>query len=286
MKKPNTTQKFVTLAVAVFLIIFSTLVVVQAIDPESPDAVNVTASRTASYPTGDVLNYSRAYIHVANISHAQPTLKWVGYVGNISGTIALKDSSAYKLFDWSTSTISGELYATKEASASGQFNGGIPEWANVICANQSMINDEGKIYNHTVTDGDAYNQTFKTSGFTLGEFYAGETLLNDTLVAGPLGSSAGRECHGINLYVSSSRPAESGTADWAEVVLTDLTFEDEDGDSDWGPRFQYDLIYAGILENATVGYDGGEYDFQLMLPQSGLEGSQSTVAFYFYIELV
>ncbi len=277
-------KKIISLVLIACLLLASMLVVVTAIDPEKPDRIQNLSNRTASYPLGWKLNKTRGYIYVTKISHAQPTLKWLGYVGNVTGTIALKDSSAYALFDWSTSSVTGEIYATKEASAHAGdiFGGGIPDWANVICANQSMINDEMGLFNHSVTEGDRYNNTFRKENFTLKAFYAGTTLVNDTLVANRVNDN----CRGLILNRNGTRGTGVISSKWQEVVLTDKTTEDESSDSGYGKAIQYDIIYAALIENQTYGYNREKMDFQMLLPQSGRQGTVSNVAFYFYVELI
>ena len=63
--------------------------------------------------------------------------------------------------------------------------------------------------------------------------------------------------------------------------MTDTTYEDEgSGDLD------YDLVYAALIQNNVYGFDSTIYDFQILLPESGLEGTQANTVYYFYVELV
>ncbi len=284
MKHTHIIQKITSLILIAILVLSTMLFVVTAVDPEKPDRIQNLSNRTANYPIGWKLNKTRGFIYISKITHAQPTLKWLGYVGNVTGTIALKDSSSYALFDWSTSVVTGEVYASKEASAHAGdiFGGGIPDWANVICANQTMINDEMGLFNHSITEGDRYNNTFRKENFTLKTFYAGTTLVNDTLVAHRVNDN----CRGLILNVNGTRGTGTAASKWQEVVLTDRTTEDESSDSGYGKAIQYDIIYAALLENQTYGYNRQKVDFQMLLPQSGRQGNVNNVAFYFYVELI
>jgi hypothetical protein len=92
----------------------------------------------------------------------------------------------------------------------------------------------------------------------------------------------GSGCYGANLYVNDSSQA----TDWEEIVLMDGSYEIE---AAAGPyAYQFDLIYAALIENNTQGYrNDTTYDFQILLPQSGLEGAGTpNIAYYIYIELV
>jgi hypothetical protein len=59
--------------------------------------------------------------------------------------------------------------------------------------------------------------------------------------------------------------------------------------SDFEELLLYDgsyVVYAALLEDSITGFDGTEYDFQMILPDSGLEGSQTPETYYFYVELI
>jgi hypothetical protein len=259
--------------------------IVSASNPSQPTSIIVDSNSTNSYPNGTVLNYTRGYIYFLTINESQLTQKWVGYVGNINGEFALQDADADALYDWDIATITGELYATKEGplgaapnyDLSNRFAGGVPVWSNLTCANSTQLSTEEVLYNHTSTDEDSYSSTFKTTGFTNPGFYAGENEVADNDCYG--GCTA---CSGAHLNQNNADEPDGGN--WSQVVLTDGTSQPESAAQNNLMRF--DIIYAAILENDSVGFDGNTYDFQIMLPQSGLQGSQPNVAFYFYVELI
>ena len=137
-----------------------------------------------------------------------------------------------------------------------------------------MIVDEESLFNHTTTDEDSYSNTFKNGNFfNLTTFYAGTRQVTDSSVVG--GGAGG--CYGAYLMQNNTDQWEN----WEEVVLTDGTTEDEGG-----ADFDFDIIYAALIQNNEYGFDNITYDFQILLPESGLEGSQSSTAYYFYVELV
>ena len=71
-------------------------------------------------------------------------------------------------------------------------------------------------------------------------------------------------CNSTNLYVNS---AES--SDFEQVLLYDGS----------------NVIYTSLLEDSVTGFDGTQYDFQMILPEMGSTGWSSATAYYFYIEL-
>lgn len=246
-----------------------------AIEPTRPTSMTYVTNSTTGGQEGLSQAHQRGYIHFVNIDESAPTQKWKAYVGNVSGEFALQDASGNAIYDWTISTITGELYATKEAPSggSGRFQGAIPDWTAIQCANSTMIDDEESLFNHTTSDEDSYSNTFKNSDyFNLTTFYAGETQVTDSSVIG--GAASG--CYGA--YMNTNNADQF--SDWQEVVLTDGTYEDE-GSGDW----DYDIIYATLLENNVNGFDNRLYDFQILLPESGLDGSQTPMTYYFYVEL-
>lgn len=280
--------QIILLFLVMSLLIFS-LHIAGANYPSAPTSFtdNYTKNFSVSYPNGTMLNGTRGYIYNITINESQPTFKWVGYVGHIQGTYALQDASANALYDWTIANVTGEIYATKEgpqtsgvwfeqntgAGSINPYNGGIPEWDNIICANSSQMHMESSMMNHSHMAEDRLNATFENNRFSIAEFYAGPTLVNNTISGGSTG------CYGTYL-----RNITENTTKWRETLLTDNTYQNL---SDAADTIRvYDIIYAAQINNDTSGFNGELYDFQIILPQSGLEGTVSNIAYYFYIELV
>jgi hypothetical protein len=255
-----------TLAVA-------TMVRAASIVPTAPSSMTYVTNSTTGGLSGTADTHPRGYIHYMNIDESAPTQKWKAYVGNVTGEFALQDASGNAIYDWTIATIAGELYATKEAptGGAGLFQGGVPLWTAVRCANSTMITDEEGQFSHTASDEDSYSNTFKNgNNFNLTTFYAGEKQVTDTTVWGT------GDCYGAYLMKNNA----DQFVDWQEVVLADGTYEDEGGGN-----YDYDIIYAALLENNVNGFNNVPYDFQILLPESGLDGAQTPVTYYFYIEL-
>ncbi len=247
-----------------------------AIEPTAPTSMTYVTNSTTGGQEGTAQSHQRGYIHYMNIDESAPTDKWKAYVGNVTGEYALQDASGNAIYDWSITTVEGELYATKEAPSggSGIYTGGIPDWTAIQCANSTMISDEEGQFNHTTADEDSYSNTFKNGNyFNLTTFYAGETEVTDSSVIG--GAATG--CYGSYMNVNNA----DQYSDFQEVVLTDGTYEDEGSGN-----YDYDVIYAAILENNVNGFDNVPYDFQILLPEDGAAGATTPTTYYFYVELV
>ncbi len=278
--------RIVPLLVALFVY----LGISYAVDPSAPTNIEVVQNMTSSQLNGTQQNGTRGYIYEMNITESQPTIKWVGYVGHVYGEFALQDANGYALYDWELVTTTGELYATKEtydAAGPNELNnpyaGGIPRWVNLSCANSTMISEENTNFNHTASDEDSLYNTFTTDGFENPGFFVGDNPIQDN---DSISYPAETECYGTYLnYNNTESDPPHADGNWTQVVLTDGTFQAAGEGGDAGEK-DYDIIYASLMRNESWGFDYNTYDFQMILPQSGLEGSQLPVAFYFYVELV
>ena len=125
------------------------------------------------------------------------------------------------------------------------------EWGSIGCANTTTIQAEETALNMTSSDKDSIINTFTKKNHT--SFYAGLT------------SITADSCNSTNLYANNQSSSE-----FEELLL-------HDGN---------DMVYAALLEDSITGFDGKEYDFQMILPDSGLEGSQTPETYYFYVELI
>ncbi len=271
----NNKQIITILLAALMTLAIASVGMAASIEPTQPTSMTYVTNSTVGGQEGTAQTHERGYVHYMQIDESSPTQKWKAYVGNVTGEFALQDASGNAIYDWTITTITGELYATKEAptGGSGRFAGGIPTWTNLSCANSTLISDEESQFNHTASQEDSFSNTFLNSdSFNLTTFYAGERELNDTSM---INGEAG-DCYGA--YLNTNNADQS--SDWQEVVLTDGTYEDEgSGDLD------YDIVYAALLENNVAGFDNVPYDFQILLPESGLNGAQTAVTYYFYVEL-
>jgi hypothetical protein len=124
-------------------------------------------------------------------------------------------------------------------------------WDSIECANLTHIQTEETDLNMTTSDVDSIVSTFNQKSHSA--FYAG------------LSSVGADSCNSTNLYVNNE-----SSSDFAELLLYDGA----------------DVVYAALVEDSITGFDGTEYDFQMIVPESGLEGSQTPETYYFYVELI
>lgn len=183
------------------------------------------------------------------------TITWV----NINATTQNPHWKAY------VGNISGRL-ALQDASSNAIYNWNVTSmegevyatrksdlvlWNSIACANATHITAEQTALNMTGSSPDSIANTFNKQNHS--GFYAGLTQVAED------------SCNSTNLYVSSQT-----STDFEEVLLYDGSY----------------MVYAALLEDSITGFDGKEYDFQMIVPDSGLEGSQTPETYYFYIELI
>lgn len=213
------------------------------------------SNETAVSTSGTKINTSGGSVATVVINGTSQNLRWKAFVGNVTGKLSLDDAQSNTIYDWSLSSISGEVYATR-------FSGAV-NWSSIRCAYESTMRQENYIMNHTSRD-DNISATFAQKSHS--QFYVGTANI------------AANSCYSIRTYVNSS-PQSSR---FEEILLYD-------GTAAWAftqsPSNFRHVIYSTILEQDKYGFDNQTYDFQLIVPERGHAGWSSSTAYYFYAEL-
>ncbi len=173
------------------------------------------------------------------------TPNWKAYVGNVTGTFALRDADNETIYDWNKAASSGEVFASRVNAIN---------WSLIKCANGTTITAEHNALNHTITQVDGVNNTFNDTvhrGFWVGTV----EIANST-------------CPAIATYVNSQAQTRDENADFQEVMLQDNTAT---------------IVYTGLLDMDTAGYDNRLFDFQIIVPEDQYASSPHT--YYFWLEL-
>ncbi len=133
-----------------YLAIFAILLVgalsfVCAATPTGPSSLNVTLNETWSGPsTGGEVNISGGFVSSMNVSSTAQNKHWKAFVGWVSGSFTLDDSSDSSIYDWSISSIGGQVYASRNAST--------VDWGNIGCASGAEIVAEDVALEHLGED--------------------------------------------------------------------------------------------------------------------------------------
>jgi hypothetical protein len=158
-------------------------------------------------------------------------------------------TGVFTLDDSSGSTIYDWTLNSVSGEVYATRASGAITWSNVNCSNQTHINYEDNALWH---DGeDNISSTFD------GNNAATFVVAGNSILAGT--------CRATNTYVNNA----SGS-DFEEVVLND---------------FANNTIFTTILENNAVGFDGGLYDFQMIVPENGSDSWTGRIVYYVYVEL-
>src|SRR3989338_2276612 len=261
----------------VFVILFgsflSILFTLVTADPVGP-VITILGNSTQSVVPGVLVNSTingtispGGYIFTMGLTARQQNTRWKAYVGNVTGTLVLDDAQSNTLFQWSLTSISGEVYATR---ASGSIN-----WTGINCtwrgeggvsmyneSNRSVEERENGLLSHTSRD-DNITTTFLNanhSAITVGARIIGKN-----------------ECFSLQTYINDAAQGftDSDTANFTQVILYDCT-----------NTTNGNVVYETKIENDKTGYrSDSTYDFQIALPENGATGFTSSTAYYFYVEL-
>src|SRR3989338_1719920 len=144
--------------VAVIFLVVVASISIAVTTPEGTTSLIVgnSSRRTATSAVGK--NASAGNLTWLVVQGKTVTQSWQGYVGNITGTITLDDSSGYTLYDWTLANPEGEIYATYLSTVDWSTGG-------ILC------------WNWSVQTGDylqlAEFETAPSSGDATPSYYAG-----------------------------------------------------------------------------------------------------------------
>ncbi len=261
MAREKTKESAIILLGVLLLSIYSIMVF------STPSGVTITTVRNTSLSetAGTIANYTGnglgdgsggGYIFYVNVTGNTKNTKWKGYVGNVSGKLTLDDSSGFTIYDWSLSSFSGEIYATR---TSATIN-----WSGIRCAYFNVTEEEGDRLNHT-SKNDNITATFDGTDNT----------------AITVGTTSLASCPTTNIYVNDTKDLND---DFEEVVLYDGPAVFNRTAPHVDDAFS-NLVYAQILEENAWGFSNATFDFQIIVPENGASTWASSTAYYFYIEL-
>lgn len=169
------------------------------------------------------------------------TSKWKAYVGNVSGKLTLDNSNNMTIYDWTLTTVQGEVYVSRNDSIS---------FSSLACANSTHIENEESDLSINSSSDDSINRTFSEK-------------VHKSFVIGGTGAIANSTCYSIATYIGDASQAASENAIFQEVIMSDGS----------------NVVFVSILEDSKVGFDNGLFDFQMIVPDNPTEVS-NTYYFY------
>ena len=289
-KITSTSKTGISIFIAIALF-FSMISFTLAIPEGTTDLTIVNSSRKSPAASASVPSYA-GNVTQLSLTGSTTTQTWQGFVGNVTGTITLDDSSNFTLFNWTLNEPEGEVYATYLSNISWT-TGNIKCWNWSIGTGSYLQLSElegyaavnpvpGIPYGFTnlslaTDDVDGVNETFEcgicddrppgaiTGAETHAPFYVGGQLIDGNSRDSALTGA----CPVVRLLNSS------GNGTYEEVLLYhDVPGTDNDG-----------IIYTAILNISANGYDNRNWDFEMIVGENGHDGDSSTTPYYFYVEL-
>lgn len=214
--------------------------------PMGPSTVDFIGSSRYSSSAAANISAIAGNLTELNFNANTITQTWQGYFGNISGSIKLGDSNNNTLYDWTSASPNGEIYATR--------NSDVPTWDSISCATQAQLDSEDTALGiNQATDQDSANRTFlNNTPFT--EFFVANKNINST-----------QDCRVVNLYNGTAAPS----TDYQELLLHDGTA----------------IIYTTLIKQNAMGFDNRTHDFEMLVGENGHLGDTTPTPYYFYVEL-
>lgn len=155
-----------TLVVVLGFIFFLTLIGTAFATPTGPDSLTVVSNETKAATAGALINISGGYLSKINITANTQNPHWKAFAGWVNGQFTLDDASGSTIYDWTLSTVTGEVYATRNSST--------PVWTSIQCATAAHIQAEDLALQHsnpddniTATFSGTNSDTFVTAGTTI-----------------------------------------------------------------------------------------------------------------------
>ena len=243
---PKSMRQYVIGIMIILLFAFELVLVDRALAvPAGPSITYVSNTTSISNVTNRSADI-KGTITTLTMSANQQDYKWKAYVGNISGGLALDNANGKSIYDWSLTTITGEVFVTRASSVN---------WNVVGCVNQTVIDSEQSSLGMPSTAQDNINSTFN---FTNHRSFLVGSVLNMT------------GCRSTATYINDAAQVMGPNAFFQEVLLKDNSTNS--------------LIYSTLIENDHQGYTGiDNYDFQMIVAEN--ESNTLPTQYFFFVEL-
>jgi len=213
--------------------------------PTGPTIIFNSTTNATSRPAAAITTAGGSFTTLILNTTGQ-TYRWKAYVGNVSGKLTLADATNKSIFDWSVTSVTGEIYATRSS---------VIDWSTIGCANTGIIAAEDTYMNMTLTSPDTINKTFANTVHR--SFYVGDRKINNST------------CRAIATYVNGTAQTPSENAAFQEILLADTSSN---------------MVYATLVNSSTIGYNNQRYDFQMIVAENEFKPVSTT--YYMYVELI
>lgn len=242
-------------SIVMLLVISASLVLIINAEPEGATVTYDSETMKNATPA-DSRTDAKGNITTIILSTIQQDTRWKAYVGNVSGTLVLRDAEDYSIYEWDLGgDPDGEVYITMNSTI---------DWSSIQCANTTDIQTLETALGHGTSATDNIRNTF--SKVSHSEFQAGDNIIGEST------------CNVTTTWVNNSEQADSTNAYFQEILLMDASSR---------------IVFATLIDQNTHGYrddtsnetslgSNMTYDFQAIVP----DFTTSDIAtYYFYVEI-
>jgi hypothetical protein len=230
----------------IVLLIFLLSVSFVASVPAAPTITYYSNSTYVSNSTNRSVD-AKGTITTVKLTSTQQDLKWKAYVGNVTGTLALANANGQSIYNWAAGTPTGEVYISRFSNIN---------WAAIDCAIAASWNAEHTALGIVGTSQDSINATFSATN-------------HSAVLVGT--NPARSNCPSTAPNINGNPQGMGPSANFQEILLRDTA---TGGDH---------MIYTGKINASTVGYDGTNYDFQMIVAEN--ESATIPATYFFWVEL-
>jgi hypothetical protein len=225
----------------IVLIALALISYVYPIEPSSPVSFENKSTESPDPTLGAMLNTTGGTISTVNFNATTQNPRWKGFVGNVTGKYALMDSDNMSIYDWTLTTVKGEIYSTRNST--------LVDWSNVDCASEAEIIAEQTNLGFVEGDEDSINRTFNYTSHT--DFYAGDNYVSVN------------SCSSTYLYIGG----EAQESKFNELLLFDdnLVYAALLEDSETGFNNQLYDFQMIVADNTNQGAQSEIYYFYIEL---------------------
>lgn len=253
MNKINKEIKLIILIIGLTLYMAFMLSNLGSAWPQGADVTNISNSTYSRTPGSR--SDPRASITTLNLDVTQQSDAWKAYVGNITGSLVLRNSDGWSIFQWAlnASSMSGNIFVSRNDTIT---------WTNLKCANSTIIESEQTFLGISTASAFSINNTFNYT-----------THKNMTIDSVTIDNST---CPSTATWVNGSAQTITQTPStyFQEILLYDNTH----------------LIYATFVDQNAWSYNNNEsvgganvtYDFQLILAENS---TSSGTTYYFFADI-
>jgi len=242
-------------SLTLFIVLVSLSFILITAEPEGA-VVNYLSNTSKNASSPGSRQDNKGTITTVTINTVQQNIKWKAYIGNVSGTLVLRDADDFSIYQWAAGgSPDGEVFITMNETI---------DWDTIQCANATAIENQQSQLGHSSSSGDNIANTF--SDQTHEEIVVGEYTITAST------------CNSTATWVNNTAQTLAEDSLFQEVLLMDGDLK---------------VLYTALIDQDTSSYrddesSGGSlglrhtYDFQAIVPDyTGV----SIATYYFYVEI-